>query len=108
MSERKLTSIEVEAENYARDLLRWHDKATPEEKLGPVPLEAMHAAAQLRRMSATIERLQRDLATERRLHRDTEKRAETYKIERNVARRERDWLIQFPAQMVEPLLAHVK
>lgn len=91
MSERKLTAIEVEAENYARDLLQWHERASDEERARRVtPLEAMQAAAQLRRMSATIERLARDLATERRLHRDTEKRADRYKTERDIARRERD------------------
>lgn len=91
MSERKLLLIEVEAEGYARDLLQWFDLANTDERMShTTPLEAMQAAAQLRRMSATIVRLEHDLATERRLHRNTEKRAELYKTERDVARRERD------------------
>lgn len=90
MSDRKLLPVEVEAEGYAKDLLDWFDLAHQWERESGTPLEAMQAAAQLRRMAATIERLNRDLATERRLHRDTEKRAELYKTERDVARRERD------------------
>lgn len=91
MADRKLLPIEVEAEGYARDLLQWFELAKFDERMSKeTPLEAMQAAAQLRRMSATIERLNRDLATERRLHRDTERRAELYKTERDVARRERD------------------
>lgn len=91
MSERKLLPVEVEAEGYASDLLEWFVLAKPDERASTAtPLEAMQAAAQLRRMAATIERLNRYLSTERRLHRDTEKRAELYKTERDVARRERD------------------
>lgn len=91
MSERKLLPVEVEAEGYACDLLQWFSLAKPDERASSTtPLEAMQAAAQLRRMAASIERLNRDLATERRLHRETEKRAELYKTERDVARRERD------------------
>lgn len=92
MTARKLTPTEVEAENYARVLLNhFADQETP--------LVAMQAAAQLRRMAATIERLERDLATERRLHRDTEKRAETCKVERDVARRERDSRMSPPVML---------
>jgi len=83
MTDRKLLPVEVEAEKHAWWILCTYD-------VGPTPVAAMQAAGHLRRMAATIVRLERDLATERRLHRDTEKRAELYKTERDVARRERD------------------
>ncbi len=90
MSERKLSPIEVEGEVTAKELDDWFNFATEVEKTGPMPLEAMRASAMLRRLSLRCARVERDLATERRLHRDTERRAELYKTERDVARRERD------------------
>lgn len=90
MSDRKLSPIEVEGEVAAKELDDWFRLASDVEKMGSMPLEAMRASAMLRRLSLRCARVERDLATERRLHRDTEHRAETYKTERDVARRERD------------------
>lgn len=87
MSDRKITAVEAEAEQDARDLEQMPDNWFT---AGVMPLACMRASAMLRRMCQRIDRVERDLATERRLHRDTEKRAELYKTERDVARRERD------------------
>jgi hypothetical protein len=90
MSDRKLSPIEVEGEKAARLLDKWFELADKLVSIGPMPVEAMQASAMLRRLSLRCARVERDLATERRLHRDTERRAELYKTERDVARRERD------------------
>lgn len=83
MTARKLSDVEVEGEVAAKSLDGLYDGAT-------MPLEAMRASAELRRLSLRIARVEKDLATERRLHRDTERRAEEYRVERDIARRERD------------------
>lgn len=92
MTARKLSDVEVDAEVTAIELDTWFRRASPAEREGPMPVEAMRATAELRRLSLRIARVEKDLATERRLHRDTEKRAQAFKVERDVARRERDEL----------------
>lgn len=87
MSDRKLSSVEVKSEIVARDMQTFLQERYDE---GEYPLPVMLGLAELRYLSLRIARVEKDLATERRLHRETEKRAETMKVERDVARRERD------------------
>ncbi len=87
MIDRKLSDIEVQAELCAKQLAEMpNDWFTS----GVMPLALMQASSTLRQLSLRIARVEKNLATERRLHRETEKRAETMKVERDVARRERD------------------
>lgn len=87
MSDRKLSAIEVEAEQTAKALGEmpntWFTGGT-------MPLSVMRASALLRQLGARIDRVERDLAAERRQHRETEERVKAMKAERDSARRERD------------------
>lgn len=87
MSDRKLSSIEIEAEQAAKHLAEMPSEWFAS---GVMPLAAMQAAAALRQMGARIARVERDLDTERRLHRSTEALLSAVRTERDIARRERD------------------
>lgn len=82
MGDRNLTPLEVEAHNAGQLLLR--------SIVQPHPVEAMQAVAMLNRLANRVHNLEEQLAFEKRQHRTTEIRLKETKVERDVARRERD------------------
>jgi hypothetical protein len=87
MADRKLSQVELDAENAAKELATMPDAWF---KAGVQPLPVMRAIALLRQLGARVARVEKDLAAERRQHRETEQRVVDVRRERDIARSERD------------------